>query len=397
MRILVLHNYYQYPGGEDHVFEAETALLESRGHEVIRMIRHNREIAGMRPLAAFFQAVWNQDVVRELKRIIRERRPDVAHVHNVFSVLSPAVYRVLHDSGVPVVQTLHNYRLICPNARLSRDARPCTLCVRRALAWPALRYRCYQGRFSSSLGLMGVLFIHRVLKTWARKVDLFLTPSDYVRQQMVLGGFAKGHFRVKSHFTSDPGMSGGGGGGYALFIGRLEPEKGVIELLEAWRSLSGFPLRIVGDGPLRLEVESKLREPAWRHVTFLGWVPRQEVATQMASAEFLVIPSVWPESFGLTAIEAFSHGVPVVASAIGALSEIVRNDQTGLLVKPGDVEALRMASAWMIENPGRRQRMAQAARSEYQRRYSPDTAYEELMKVYEEARRNHELTIQAPT
>ncbi|MEI7435259.1 MAG: glycosyltransferase family 4 protein [bacterium] len=389
MRILVLHNYYQRPGGEDRVFESETALLESLGHEVIRFVRHNDEIFAGSLLKNIGNALWNRAVALDLQRIIEQNKPEVAHVHNVFSVLSPAVYHVLRRAGVPVVQSLHNYRLACPNARLIRNGCFCTLCRGKPVAWPAVRWRCYQNRWTSSAAIVSVLALHRALRSWMRSVDLYLAPSEYLKQQIIPAGLPPGRIIVKPHFVADPGEREPAQRLYALFLGRLEPEKGIMELLDAWRLLPGFHLHVAGDGPLKNAVQERLRDPALGHVSLLGWLPREKVNDQLANARFLVIPSLGFESFGLTAIEAFSHAVPVLAPATGALPEIVRDGFNGILADPRNkAELADQARSLFLDTP-LWLRMARQSRLDYLHTYSPGVAGENLINAYTLAQQNH--------
>lgn len=392
MRILILHNYYQQAGGEDRVFESEAALLESRGHEVIRFVRRNDEIRTGSASRNFGNALWNQAVARELKRLVEQHKPDIAHVHNVFSVLSPAVYHVLRKAGIPIVQTLHNYRLACPNARLMRNGRPCSLCRGRTVPWPAIWYRCYQSRLSSSIALASVLTLHRLLHTWDRSVDLYLAPSDTVRNQLIPTGIPAGRIVVKPHFVSDPGTKGAHQGGYALFLGRLEPEKGIMELLDAWRLLPALPLRVGGTGPLSAMVQKRLCEPSLGKVSVLGWLSRGQIEEQLADARFLIIPSLGCESFGLTAIEAFSFGVPVLSSGKGALAEIVRDNLNGLTADPCNATELAAQARRLFDDTSIWNRLSLQARADYLSYYSPEVACEALLGAYALAQRYHRIS-----
>lgn len=382
MRILILHNHYQQPGGEDRVVEAEADWLASAGHEVTLFVRHNSELAMGSGLSNFANALWNRSISKDLRHVIRETAPDVAHVHNVFSVLSPAVYHVLRQAGIPVVQTLHNFRLACPSARLLRNGRACVLCRGQRVAWPAVRYRCYQSRLSSSVALVAVLALHRFLRTWVRGIDLYLAPSNYVRNQLIPAGLPPERVVVKPHGVVDPGPSSGPGEGYALFIGRLEAEKGIRELLAAWRLLPGYPLRVVGDGPLEAEVQSNLSDPAMRHVSFLGRLPREATDLHLKKAAFLVIPSLGPESFGLTAVEAFSHGIPALAAGAGALPEIVRDGVNGLVADPCDTARFAVQAKRLFDEPILRDRLGCQARADYLGTYTPDRCGKALLAAY---------------
>ncbi len=388
MRILSVHNYYAQPGGEDRVFESEASLLESHGHEVIRFVRHNSSLAGVSRAGVFMNALWSRKVASELTQVVADRKPDVAHVHNVFSVLSPVVYHVFRRAGIPVVQTLHNYRLACPAARLRRAGRFCDQCRGRMMAWPAIRHRCYQSSLSSSAALSAILAFHRLIGTWTRGVDLYIAPSEFLRKQMIPAGVPTGRVVVKPHYVPDPGGEAGRGqGGGALYLGRLEAEKGVLELLDAWRLLPGYPLDLVGEGPLESVIRGRLRDPALSHVSLSGWAAREDVDVRLAKARLVVVPSVGDESFGLPVIEAFSYGVPAIVSQAGALPELVTDGVNGVVADPGNALKWAAAVRCIFDDAGIRSRMSREARSTYLQRYSPDIGYRNLLAVYGQVRR----------
>ena len=251
----MLHNHYQQPGGEDQVFEVEGALLEAHGHRVLRYTQHNDSVADMTRAELAKATVWNTVAYRELRTLIREEQPQVAHFHNTFPLISPAAYHAARAERVPVVQTLHNYRLICPSALFFREGRVCEDCSGKAVPWPGVAHACYRGSRSSSAAVAAMLTAHRVLGTWSRAVDAYIGLTEFARQRFVRGGLPAEKIVVKPNFVHpDPG-AGGGDGEYVLFVGRLSEEKGVDTLLKAWkRPRVRVPLKIVGDGPLVPEV-----------------------------------------------------------------------------------------------------------------------------------------------
>src|SRR5918999_951602 len=290
MKVLAVHNRYQQPGGEDQVFLAETALLESYGHSVVRYSTHNDRVAAMNRLALAGNTLWNSSTYQELRTLIRQERPHVVHFHNTFPLVSPAGYYAAKAEGVPVVQTLHNYRLLCPNALFFRDGRVCDDCMGKVVPWPGVVHKCYRGSRAASGLVTAMLTTHRVLRTWIRMVDVYVALTEFAQRKFAEGGLPAGKIVVKPNFVyPDPGP-GEGRGAYALFVGRLSPEKGVGTLLAAWERLERrIPLKVVGDGPLREQaVEAANRYPC---VEFLEHRPADEVHALLNEPTMLVFPS----------------------------------------------------------------------------------------------------------
>jgi glycosyltransferase involved in cell wall biosynthesis len=383
--VLVVHNHYQHPGGEDHVFAAETALLENRGHRVIRYAVHNDDIREMSTPRLAKATLWNAAAYDAVRSVIRRERPDFAHFHNTFPLLSPAVYHAAKAEGVPVIQTLHNYRLLCSNAMLFRDGRPCNDCVQRKLAWPGVLHRCYRNSRAASLGVAAMLALHDAIHTWRDCVDLYLALTPFARDKFIEGGFPADRIFVKPNFVDpDPG-AGTGQGDYALFVGRISEEKGIRTLLDAWALLgNAIPLRVIGDGPLAGWAEETSRRMS--RVEVLGWKPLEDVLTAMKDARFLIFPSVWYETFGLVVVQAFAAGLPVIASGHGAMTSLIQDGLTGLHFRPGDPADLARQVRWALDHPSELSTMRRQARDEYEARYSADRNYTALMEAYALAR-----------
>jgi glycosyltransferase involved in cell wall biosynthesis len=384
MKVLAVHNRYQQPGGEDQVFLAETTLLESYGHRVVRYSTHNDRVAGMNRLALAGNTLWNSSTYRELRALIRQERPHVAHFHNTFPLVSPAGYYAAKAEGVPVVQTLHNYRLLCPNALFFRDGRVCEDCMSKVIPWPGVVHKCYRGSRAASGLVTAMLTTHRVLRTWTEMVDAYVALTEFARRKFVEGGLPAEKMVVKPNFVyPDPGP-GEGRGGYALFVGRLSPEKGVGTLLAAWERLDRpVPLKVVGDGPLREQVvEAPDRRPC---VEYLGYRPAEEVHGLMKEASMLVFPSEWYETFGRVAAEAFATATPVIAADIGAIAELVEHGHTGLRFRPGDPEDLAAQVGWFLSHPEEHARMRREARAEFEAKYTAERNHQMMMEIYESA------------
>jgi len=339
MKILAAHNFYKQPGGEDQCVAAEVAMLKAHGHEVTQYFLTNESIDAMNRLQVGSRTIWSGPVFRELRQLFRTHRPQIAHFHNTFPLISPAAYYAAQAENVHVVQTLHNFRLCCANAVLFRDGNVCEDCLGKSIPWSAIVHKCYHDSRAASTTIATMLTAHRVLGTWRKLIDVYIALTEFGRRKLIEGGLPADKIAVKSNFAyPDPGP-GAGTGGYAVFVGRLSAEKGVATLLEAWRHLGGtLPLRLVGDGPLA----GAVREAAAKDdsIQWLGNVPLEAVYTLVGEATFLALPSQCYENFPRVVIEAFAKGTPVIASKLGGMAEIVDDGRTGLHFKPGDAADL---------------------------------------------------------
>ncbi len=382
MRALLAHNFYQQAGGEDAVVANERSLLASRGHEVRLFSVSNVAINGAwAKLRTAWRAPYSRDARMRMAEVIADFAPDVVHVHNFFPTLTPSIYDACRDAGVPVVQTLHNYRNICTGALLMRDGRPYEACI-RASPYQAVLHRCYRGSLLGSLAVARMVDIHRKRGTWQTKVDRFIALTEFAKSKFVEGGLPKDKIIVKPNFVEDRwlGSTDGVPREGALFVGRLSPEKGVPTLLKAWASLD-VPLRVTGDGPLLEHVRSANAAA----IVGLGRKSREEVAAEMARAAFLVMPSESYEGFPMTLAEAFCQSLPVIASHLGAMAEIVADGVTGLHFAPGDPEDLAAKVRWAAEHPEEMFRMGANARRVYEEKYNPEANYRNLMAIYGQA------------
>jgi glycosyltransferase involved in cell wall biosynthesis len=379
--VVLVHNRYQHAGGEDDVFEAEGRLLESHGHRVERVTVDNRDLSTQNPLAMAVSTVWNRTSYRHLRDRCRESRADVVHFHNTFPIISPAGYYAAHAEGAAVVQTLHNFRLVCLNALCFRDGRACEDCVTKSLPWPGVAHKCYRNSRSASGVTAAMLSLHGMAGTWTSHVDTYIALSEFARSRFLAGGIPATRLVVKPNFLNDDPGAGAHTGHYALYVGRLSPEKGIALLTRAWSVVgSRLPLKVVGSGPLEGLVSSTGRGIEW-----LGPQPRARVMELMRDAALLVFPSEVYENCPMTLIEAFAAGLPVVASGHGSIGEIVRDGVTGLHFRPGDVNQLTDAVMTLADDPVRRAGLGVAARCTFERTYTAEHNYEQLSRIYESA------------
>lgn len=376
MRVLVAHNYYRQPGGEDAVAESEVALLRSRGHEVEFFTRRNDQLDEGQLLTAAIEAIWSRRVSRDLSQTIGRFAPAVMHVHNTFPMLSPAVYYTAFKQRVPVVQTLHNFRLFCLSATFLRKGQVCEDCLGR-LPWRGVERACYRESRAQSGVLATTLAVHRALGTYRTRVDRYIALNEFCRHKFIEGGLPADRIVVKPNFVEAVPPPDGPRHG-ALFVGRLSREKGTATLGRAVQG-SGLMVDAVGDGPDRSDLQNI------EGIRLHGSAAASAVRGHMERAACLVMPSIWYENFPRTLVEAFAAGLPVVASRIGALAELVEHGKTGLLFEPGSAQSLRDALAWAAGHPADMARMGRRAREVYEASYTPDINYRTLMDVYGQA------------
>ncbi|HET9741781.1 MAG TPA: glycosyltransferase family 4 protein [Terriglobales bacterium] len=386
MKILIAHNRYRERGGEDVVFEQESALLEERGEEVIRYERCNEEAPKLTligKLGAAASALWSRATYSDFSSLLRAENPEIVHVHNFFLAISPSIFQACHDAQIPVVHTLHNYRLLCPGTNFYRNGGACERCA-RGNAWHGIAHGCYRSSRIAT-GIAASMVAYNSLRgTWTRAIDRYIAPTHFLKSKLMSAGWSAERITVKPHFVnSDPGISRGPKT-YAIYIGRLSPEKGLVAALAAWEQLKDIPLWIVGDGPQRGELQAIVRERNL-NIRFAGRLPRAQVLELLRDARLLIFPSTAYESFGLGIIEAFACGVPVIASNHGAMQELVEPGRTGLLFPPGDSAALRESVRSLWSDTELRNTMSVSARGEFKNKYTPDVNYHALMSIYRQA------------
>lgn len=375
VNILMIHNYYKQRGGEDVSTESEVTLLKENGHHVEFYSVHNDLVDELGWLRSAFRSIWSCQSYREIKYLLKNDLFDVVHVQNFFPLISPSVYFAAKACGVPVVQSIRNYRLFCLNAFFFTDGKICERCLGSIFSWPGIKRKCYRNSSFASLNVALIQLVHhQILKTWSSKVSRFIALSDFVRQKLIESGLPESRITVKPNFvTPDPGP-----GNHDLhqfvFVGRLSSEKGIRTLINAWKllfeqgRLKGYRLKVIGDGP---EKEAMEAHASQLPVEFSGRMSSEETLEELGRSRCLVFPSEWYETFGRVAIEAYAKGIPVIASGIGAVQELVREERTGLLFEPGNVAALAEKIELIISQPETAKAMGNYAREVYLEHYSP--------------------------
>lgn len=375
MRVLILHSKYRSGSGsgENRVVEDEIHLLTSAGHRVSSWTPSADTSSPQRIVRAGLDAVWSRRAISRVRNLVRENKPDVVHVHNLFPNLSPAVITSVAAEGVPVVMTLHNYRLLCLPATLFRDGRPCELCLGK-VPWRGVRYRCYRDSAGASAALAVSLTTHRVLSSF-EKVARYLAVSSFLRNKHIQAGFDPRLVRVKRNFAwpTEPRQ---GAGDYFLFAGRVSEEKGIQGLVESWPQ-HGPELVIVGDGPLLKPLQSRSSNV----LKFMGPRPPDELPDMLRRARALLVPSRTYEGMPRVILEAYAAGVPVLGTAAGAIPEVIRDGETGLLAEaPGS--ASWKAALERLNEDTESERLGAGALRLYEGSFTPEHGLRDLEAAY---------------
>ena len=389
LSVLVIHNQYQQAGGEDVVVRAEVDLLQRAGHRVLQFTQNNATLANRSPLdkaALLVTTTWNPTAYSTIRTLIEEERPDLVHCHNLLPQVSPAAYYACQSAGVPVVQTLHNYRLFCPAGTFFHNGQICQECT-RSLPY-AVKRGCYRSSRLETATVAMMLEFHRLRRTWTSAVNAYVALTEFSRNFFVALGLPAKNIHVKPNFLShDPGQRSSPGS-YALFVGRLSPEKGALEMLRTWLHLPHIPLVVVGDGPVYDDASQMVRRSGSTHIRLLGRRSVEDTKAQMKGARFLIFPSRWYEPFGMVLLEAAAAGVPAIAARIAGVPELVIEDKTGLLFDLQKADDLASKSNWAWTHPAEMEAMGSAARQLYLQNFTAEKNYESLINVYRSVVRN---------
>lgn len=386
MKIAIVHNTYQWPGGEDVIVAQERDVLRSAGHQVIEYRRSNHEVVStdlIHQIKLAQNVVWSNDTFHEFRALLQREKPDIVHVHNTFVMISPSIYWACAEENVPVVQSLHNFRLFCPASNFLRNGKICEECTEHSLL-RSVAYGCYHNsRFATGVAAL-MIATHRWAGTWADKIDCYIAVSQFARKKFERGGLPSEKIAVKPHFVyPDPGPRSAPGD-YAVFVGRFTSEKGLPLLLDAWRQINtSVPLVIVGDGPLREALEAQAAQSGGSRVIFRGHLSRAETLATIKGAKVLVCASECYEQGPATILEAYACGVPVIAPLLGPIDEVVQDKQTGLLFRAGDGAHLAQQVTWALSHEEQLQSMGRRARAKYESTYNGDKNYARLMEIYE--------------
>jgi glycosyltransferase involved in cell wall biosynthesis len=383
--VLVVHNQFQHLGGQDLTAYAEVELMRAEGAEVHVFIADSSDPARVRRVTRRpDDLVFSRRTYHEVRQLIRRHAIQLVHCHNVWPMIGPAAYWAARDEGVALVQTVHDFRAGCLQGALLRQGQICERC-RPGWHLPGMIGACYRGSHVQSLALGIAQTINAVRGAW-RLPTLFIAPSRFVQGKLRAWGVPEDRIVVKPHFVpEDPGFSCAERD-LAVYVGRLSPEKGLQALIEAWEP-RGIPLVIIGDGPLRAELEAQVRRERKTNIQLVGQQSQSAIATFLRRACFLVLPTLTYETFGRVLIEAYAHGVPVFASRLGAPVEIVEEGRTGLLFDPHDARDLRAKLAQLALRPEQSALLRRPAREAFERHYSSAANATLLLGAYQRALR----------
>jgi glycosyltransferase involved in cell wall biosynthesis len=390
LKVLVVHGRYRtaQPSGENAVVEDEAQLLDQYGCLVERVELRSDEIGSWtawKKAALPVRVVWSREGQAMVRSAIQRFRPDVVHIHNTFPLFSPAIFYTARRSGAAVVHTLHNFRPLCPAGTFLRDGKPCEDCLGR-FPLPAVRHGCYRRSSSATVPVAVMDGVHTWLRTWHRCIDRLIVLSSFARGKYIEAGWPETKLRIKYNTIADTDLPARRLGHHFLSLSRLDREKGVDVLLEGWHRAfpdGDPPLRIAAGGDDRNELEA--RYGALRGVRFLGQLDRPNVLELLSTARALVIPSRCYEGFPRVIVEAYAAGVPVVASDIGSLTELVDDHETGLRVRVDDQDDMARALRELAASDDLVALLGRGARAAYERRCSPDVTMAELFCIYREA------------
>lgn len=385
MKILLVHNRYQIAGGEEVVFEHERQMLERMGNQVLTYCRSNFEAdvyTGLSRLSLIKNIAWSDETQRQLGKILRDEKPDIVHVHNTFMMMSPAVFATCREANIPVVQTLHNYRLFCPAANFIRDGKVCEECKDHTL-WRGIQHGCFRDSRSATASVALMISTQRQRKAYP---DAFIALSEFARQKFLSGGIPAERVFVKPNFAyPDPGARATDGD-FAIFVGRISAEKGLHTLLAAWKQMERrIPLSIIGDGPLLEELSDKASAMKLEEVTFHGRMSHAETTQAIKASRLLLAPSECYENFPMTIVEAFACGVPVIGTSLGSTQEIVQDGHVGLQFAVSSPADLAAKVEWAWSHPQEMWQMGRNARREFETRYTAEKNYPQLMEIYQRA------------
>jgi glycosyltransferase involved in cell wall biosynthesis len=379
---MMIHNRYRAVGGEDQSTDAQIALLRSAGHDVTVVEDSNSRIAELGSLRTAARSIWSPEAHKRVEKLLAREEHDIVHGQNIFPLFSPSIYYAAARHGVPVVQSLRNFRRVCPEGMLHRDGHVCTDCVGKSFAWPAIAHKCYRGSAAGSGAVAIMSAGHQLARTWKNRVTRYTTSSEYAKRIFVAGGVAAEHIDVIPNFVfPDPGEAEGRGG-YALYAGRLAATKGLGTLIAAWKDPEvNVPLKIVGAGPLDVEVRAAVASNPL--IEYCGVVSKEEVSSLLADAMFAVVPTTGVETFGRVAAEAAARGTPAIVSDHGGLIEIVVDGETGLVFPRGNAAALSTRVKKLLGDPDLLGDMRIAARKRFLAKFSGESVLRAWVELYE--------------
>ena len=382
--VLMAHNYYQVPGGEDTVFHNEVNMLEKNGHKVIKYTRHNDEIKDgvLSKLKLGIDTIFSFKTYKEVKKLIDENEIDIVHVHNTLPLISPSIYYAARAKKVPVVQTIHNFRLLCPGATFTRNSEICEDCISKGLG-QSLKHKCYRGSLAQTFIMYVMLKFHRIIGTYD-KIN-YITLTEFNKKKLLNLVKVESKIYVKPNFVEKREQSERILDDYFVYIGRLDEIKGINFLIEAWKDIDeNIELYVIGTGPEKEKIKKFIEKNNIKNVKMLGFMQRNKIFDIIQKSRAVVVPSNWNEPFGMVIIEAFSKGVPIIASKIGSIPYIVDHNVNGILVDPGDKLKLKESINNIFYDNKLNKALGKNAYNKFNEYYTYILNYNRLIEIYEE-------------
>ena len=377
MKVLIVHNFYKVRAGEFSVLKNEIKLLKDNGNEVITFYKDNKNIKSFYSKVIYFlRIVYSKNIFKEFDYYLKQNKPDVIHVHNFFPIMTPAIFFAAKKNNIPIVHTLHNYRLICPTATLMHNNRIYEKSIINS-PFSTIIDKVYRNSYLGTFALARMISYHKKYNTWDTQVDKFIALTNFSKSKFIEANFLSDKIEIKSNFVFDMYDPDSDKKEYALFVGRISEEKGIRYLIKAWEKID-YKLIIAGTGPLENFVKSQLNEK----IIFLGKQSKEGIRSLMNAASFLVMPSIWYEGFPMVILEAYSAGLPVLGSRIGSIEEVVLDNITGLHFEPNQSRDIVKKVNTIIKDRELLKKISKNARKEYLEKYTPSKNYDILKNIY---------------
>ncbi len=400
MKILQINKFFYIKGGSDTYFFSLSDLLSQNGHEVAffsmkdpknrsssfsEYFVDNIDFSKREGLKEFKKAAhsfYSLEAKRKLEKLIKKYRPDIAHLHNIAHHLSPSILSVLKKHNIPIVQTLHDYQLICPNYKLYTEGEVCERC-KKYKYFETVIHKCLQDAYLPSAFEALEMYFHKSLQIYENMIDYYVSPSEFLAEKLVAWGHDKRKIAVINNFINSKNFKPNfKNGNYILYFGRLAEEKGLKILVQAMKEANDINLKIAGEGPLKPKLEKYARENKLSNIEFLGFKNQEELSGLISDSAFTVMPSVWYENYPYGILESFAFGKPVVASDLGGISELIIKGKTGFSCRPGEPGDLAQKIKKLYSDKDLILKMGKAARKFVEENNSPETHYKQIIALY---------------
>lgn len=402
MKVLLVNKYFYLKGGPERHISKISKILEAKGHQAIPFsmqdernepssyakyfvskVDFNSPTSLGDKLRMVPRVIYFLEAKRKIEALIREVKPEIAHLHNIAHQISPSVLHSLKKFNLPVVQTLHDYKLVCPSYNMVARGRICEKC-RGHRYYQAVLQRCNKGSFSFSLLNCVEMYSHSLLGIYERNIDVFIAPSNFLRHKVIEFGISGGKiFHIPTFVDSREYSPLYNGDNYFVYFGKVSREKGLLTLVQAMKEIKTSKLLIIGEGELKKDLEKYILQENIAGIKFLGHIKGERLKTTIRNSQLAILPSEWYENCPASILEAFALGKPVIGSDIGGIPELIEDGVDGLLFEPGNAEELSEKIAYLISRPQLGEQMGKNARKKMEEKYNPEVYYQRLMGVYQ--------------